>query len=303
MAVFKKLIFALPFFLSFALFISLVSTFLQNPNQVLSPDLNNLEAFIFIICSLLTTGLFFAIFVTLANSDWKFITPVTLLAVLLAFIFTPPIPAIIIAVGSLISFLIINLSLGKKLASYLSFEPSKILAPSIKHISTLLILILSFAFYLTTSADIQKYGFTPPSSLIDIALKFLPQNLTQNLNSNIQISPDQISLLEQNPDLLKPYGLDITTLEALKTENPNRNLTGTDLIKPFISNQIKTVVAPYQNFIPIILTALFLITLLTFSSILSAFLPLFLLIIFYLLKATNIIHFEIETREVNKLVV
>ncbi|MDP2649750.1 MAG: hypothetical protein Q8P10_02805 [bacterium] len=304
MAVLKKLIFILPFFLSYATFVFLVSPFLQNPNQVLSLDLENLKLFIFITISLLASAVFFVTFATMAVSDWMFIVPIALFVSMSAVIFALPLPAFIIGFGSFFSFIVASFSLKKKLANYLSFDASSILVPVIKQISTLLILILSFVFYLNSSFDIQAHGFRPPSSLINIALKFIPaQNLNQNLNSNLQISPDQIALLEQNPAILKQYGVDPSMLESLKNQKPNTNLSANDLIRPFIENQLRAVVAPYQNFIPIFLTACFFITLLTFSSLLSAFLPLFILIIFYLLETTNLVRYEVETREVNKLVV
>ncbi len=260
MPIFKKLIFALPFFLSFTLFCIQISPFLQNPNNILSLDLEILKQIIFLIFSLLLTNFFFATFATLAN-DWKYVAPVSFLVSLTSMAFLPGKISIILVAGSFLAFTIAFFFLSRKLSTYLTFQTSSTVVPTIKQTATLLIFVLTVAFYIQSSAEIQAKGFQLPSSLIDTALKFIP---AQNL------------------------------------EAPGVELSQ---IKPMIESQFQAMIKPVQNFIPAILAVLFYFSLSAISSLFSMLLPFFTWFLFWILEKAEFVRFEVEQREVKKLII
>src|SRR5437762_1894971 len=75
----------------------------------------------------------------------------------------------------LISFVIVFLLLKRELNVYINFSPTALFTPSIKLLATLVVVTFSLTFYLISSNDTSKNGFALPDSLIDTALKFVPQ--------------------------------------------------------------------------------------------------------------------------------
>lgn len=305
MLILKKLTFAIPFLLSFIIFASQASPFLQNPSNILSLDLGLLNQFIMLVLALLLTGFFFAIFATLA-SDYRFVIPVSILVPFTALLFVPEITGIILASGSAISFVVVDLFLTKKMSTYITFQASTIVVPAIRQTTTLLILILSLAFYIQAQAEISAHGFKLPSSLVDMSLRFTPtQSLTESAGPQIpQIPADQLAFLEQNPDLLKQYGLNANTLQEIKNQvGTKQTLTTQDLVKPMLESQFQNIIKPYEGYIPAILAVLFFFTLQTFTSLLSLPLSFFTWFLFWILEKLEFTKFETEQREVRKLVV
>ncbi len=156
---------------------------------------------------------------------------------------------------------------------------------------------------------IAKKGFQVPDSLIDTALKMSPVNRPQDETSTQtqlpNITPEQIALLKQNPDLLKQSGLDPKILDTLSqpqtTSNP-QNLTQ-QLVKQAVKDQVQNIIKPFISFIPVVLAVLLFFTLQFFTSIINIFISPLLSLTFLILEKTGITHYEIEQREVKKLVI
>lgn len=257
---------------------------------------------ILLLIFLLLSSLFFIIFATLAN-DFKLVIPVSALAALISLIFTPLPASLILGGGFFLSFLLSSFFLQKKLAVYFTFQPTSLLLPSIKQTIFSLLIVSSVAFYFSINTEIKQNGFKIPSSLIDTSLKFLPeQQLPQldNSASQINISPDQLKLLKQNPELIKQYGLDPNILDQVTS---TQTLTSQDLIKPMVEAQLENFIKPYINLIPIISTLIFFFTLQSLASLFSIFLNPILWFIFWTLEKSEFVRFETEQREVKKLVV
>lgn len=319
MVIVKKLFFAIPFLLAFIAFCINLNPFLQNPNLLLSFDFQVIAKMITLLILLLLAATFFAVFTALAV-DWKLVLPVALLTSLTALLFLSTSTAIILAAGFLLAFGVIYFLLAKKLAGYLTFQATTLLVPSIKQTVTFVILISSLAFYLASNNEIQTNGFKLPEGLLNLPLQMTQTMQLPDIESDIDttvpvnpggisIPPEQIEALKQNPDLLKQFGLDASMLDQL--EKPQNNpvskakssINTQDLIKPMIEKQVERFIKPYVQYIPIFLAASFFLTLHSLASIIAVFLPIFVWLIFWILEKTGFVKFEIETREVKKLVV
>lgn len=306
MVVIKKLVFALPFILFLCGFSLTLSSFLRNPGSILSPGLETMIQTAVLTALTLLAGLSFAVFVTLAM-EWKYILP-TIFAAGISLLLLLPAPFNFAATGILLASLtLISFLLERKLKNYLTFQPSTLLSPQIKQVATLLIVLASLIFYFSADQNIRQEGFKIPESLIDMSLQFIPkEQLTiSDTSSNLPtISPQQISLLEQNPEALKQFGIDPKVLEGFKqSSQPKGQLSPEDLIKPMIRSQMQNLISPYQQYIPITLAIILFFTLQAASSLLSLLLSPLLSLIFLILERTGFTRYEVEMREVKKLVV
>lgn len=316
MVIIKKLIFAPAFLLTFWGFCYQLIPYLQNPSLIISFASDSLSQLIILSLLLLSSGVFFVIFATLAL-DPKFILPVILLAAM------APLPLIsfplsfVLSAGFLLFLGVVYFLLERKLQTYLTFQANFLLIPSIKQLVTLTLLVASLAFYLASDSDISQNGFKIPDSIIDMSLKFAPSeadvirqaglDLNQTGGQESLLTPAQIELLKQNPEMLKQYGIDPKMLDTLtqtqaKTQTPAKIDTQA-LLKPMIQNQIQSLIKPYLKYLPFILTGLFFITLQSATSLLGIILPLAIWLIFDLLEKTGFTKFEVEMREVKKLMV
>lgn len=215
-----------------------------------------------------------------------------------------------------IIFLLINyFNVKKTLLTYLDFRPNLLFNPHIKQLAGLLIIILSINYYLAVSSQIKLNGFQIPDSLIDAALKFTPQtNLpVQGFKDNKlaqlpSLTPEQIELLKQNPELLKQYGVDPSVLNNIPTPQATNQTAqvanqGTKLLKPLLKGQLQKIIDPYLKYLPLLLTLLLFLTLHSFISVGYLILPAIIWMIFYLLEVTKFITFTTETRLVKKMIV
>lgn len=303
MTLVKRLIFALPFLGFWVLANLQLPTILQNPHIILSTDLNLIIQLSTLVIYLILSGIFFAVFATIAN-NWRYVIPIIFISsVIPLLLLTPPL-SYILTLGCFFSFIIVQLLLNRELGSYLTFKPTMLLTPSIKRITTLLLLIISFSFYLVAEEDITKNGFKVPSSLIEMSLSLtqtgqsLEVGPAANLNQ-LQIPPDQLEYLKQNPQLLQQYGMDPAVLEELDKPQGKPQDTMAALVEGQINNMIK----PYQQFIPLVLTLLLFVTLKWIASILSILLSPLVWLIFWVLEKTGFTKYQTEMREVKKLIV
>lgn len=301
MILLKKFLFAPFFIVSFLGFCFLLKLVLKDTGILLSLEISSLINLIIISGLAFVSSLFFVLFATLTQ-DWKYTLAIGAIAALAPFIFLPLDLAVILGVLLLVSLSYTYFFLDKKLHSYVTFQPTVLLAPSVKFLASLILIAASVVFYLLNTSEINKNGFQIPESVIDSVVKLTPQAQTLEGNSDLEqlsITPEQINILKENPELAKQYGLSENALDALlhpatAPENP---------IKGIIKQQTEQFLAPYANLIPIFLTLLFFLTLHSFLYIFSLLTVPLVWGIFYLLEKTNFVHFELEMREIKKMVV
>lgn len=301
----KKSIFALPFLLFFFLFCLNLDLFLQNSNFLFSFDLKEIFQLVLLIFYLLLSSAFFTILITL-SMDPKIVLPVAVLASLIP-IFLISSSVYLLILGFFIAFLIIFFTLQKKLKNYLTFQASLLLMPSIKSLSTLIILVSSLVFYLNISQNLVKTGFQVPDSLLDPIIKMttssLPSsNLSQGSGPMLDIPQDQINLLKQNPELLKQYGVDPKILDQV-TITQTSSTPQNSLIKEAVNSQIKNLIGPNIGIIAIVLAVTFFVSLNFLASFLAIFIYPIISGVFWILEKTGFTKFEVTQREVKKLVV
>lgn len=307
MVILKKLIFAPVFLIVFALLIYQLNPLLISYDFVFSLSANAFISLLIICAFVSASSLLFVLLATLA-SDWKISIPVAIIASAIPFIFIPPSLALVFTVVILVSLLLTNLNLDVALKSYLTFQPTSLLGPPIRHLSGLLILSFCLIFFLSTNKTIAQNGFQLPDSLIDTALKFAPISEPASQTEQVglpQLTEEQIDILKQNPDLLKQAGLDpkiLDTLNQPKSAQAPQNLTQ-DLIKRTVKDQIQNFIKPYQNFIPAGLAILLFLTLQSLTSILNLLIYPLLWLTFLFLEKTGFVRFEVEQRPVKKMIV
>lgn len=306
-----------------------VTPLLEKADLIFSLDWQVFRQLSIVSVLILTSALIFVVFAAL-NMDIKLTLPAILISAPLPLIFIPlSLGAIIgsaIALALLISYFVVS----SKMNTYLTFSSTAILSPPVKQLTFFLILILSISYYLSANKQILEKGFEIPDSLIEGSLKLMPQmnipvqsvKYQKDLLAQIpQLTPEQIELLKQNPDLLRQYNIDPQVLDSLpasstgasstaqpSTGQPASNSKVTpsssmDLIKPLVKNQLQSIIDPYQKFIPPVLALLFFLTLQSFTALLSILLSSFIWLTFWTLEKVGFIHFETEMREVKKLVV
>lgn len=259
----KKLVLAPFFLISFAFACFRLSPFLDSYDILFSFNTDSIIQIIVVCALLLVSSLLFTLFVTFCQ-DLKFTALVVIMAAISPIIFLPKNVSWILAFGFVAAFSLIFFNLNSKLKTYLTFQPATLLTPSIKTLSTLLILIFSVGFYLSISDQIKQAGFSIPDSLIDTTLQAMPQPL-------------------DGPDI------NINSVQSI--------------IKDGVKSQLDQIIKPYLTFVPILISATFFFTLNWITSILSLFLSPLLWAIFKILTETGFATFTTEMREVKKLVV
>ncbi len=309
MSILKRIFFSIPFLICFIIFNNYLSIFLENTNNILSLNLTVYLQTLYLALFLILSGFFLIIFITLAEK-WFLVIPVITIASVSSFLsYTPPIVYIML-IGSIISFLIIYITLLNKLKTYLSFSPTIILVPSIKHLVILLILISSISFYLIESSRIKANGFTIPTSILNQELNLVNSQLNQgvgqnNLNSIPQISAQNLQILKNNPQALKQFGINpdiINNFIQNGAVNINTQSVPQSFTKNLIENQMNAFIRPYLKFIAPVLTLLFFLTLTSFTSLLELLLTPLVGTCFWILEKIHFTSYQIEMREVKKLI-
>ena len=267
MATAKKLIFAPIFAISLIVLISQLPPLLESSDLIFSLSLATLTQLITISILISLSSLLFVLFASL-TLDWKIILPVGLLVSLSSLIFLEPAIGIVFAVGVFVSLLVSFLSLENTLKSYLTFQPNTLFGPSIRHLSSFLILVIAITYFLAVNKVIAQNGFQIPDSLIDTTLQFA------------QPKTDQ----QDTPQLSIPQDL------------------SNDLIKSTVNDQIQNLIKPYLNFIPAILALLLFFTLQSLNSLINLFIAPLIWLIFLVLEKSGFIKFTTEMRPVKKMV-
>lgn len=304
MPIIKKLLFA-PLFIVFLIsLIYLITPFLRSYDLIYSLSSNTLIQMIIISLLVTLSSLAFSLFACLAL-DWRIILPVGILTSLIPFLFIEPAWAIVFMIGILISLFLVFIGLQSQMKSYLTFNPNSILGPSIRYLSTLLIIIISIIYFLSVNKMISEKGFVIPDSLIDTALEFAAPSNEQSEDSTPQISipKEQLDLLRQNPDLIRQSGLDPKILDTLDQPQKNIAQVSNDLLKQTVKDQFQSFLKPYLSFIPAVLALLLFFTLQGLTSFINLLIYPLLWIIFFILEKSGFIKFTLEQRSVKKLVV
>jgi hypothetical protein len=188
------------------------------------------------------------------------------------------------------------------LKSYLNFDAAKILSGGLKMYVFGLIFVISLSYFMLAKIRVENEGFSLPDSLIDSVISMVPKD-TQSVEntslSGLQISPDQIELLKNNPETLQKMGINPAMLDSIG----GQNTTSDDLVKLSVKSQLDKMIEPYIDWIPLFLAISLYFTLTTISSLIMFCGLIFIWIVFYLLEKSGFISFNKEMREIRKLVV
>ena len=286
----KKLVFSLPFVISFIGYCIFLHQFLENPNLLFGIDIQTILLSAWVVITAILTGFFFSLFITISQDKKIVLCPIP--AILLSsFLLLPESSRLIITISLCFLFLFIFLSLRHTLNTYISFTPQTLLLSHIKHVATFLFILGSLAFYLSFQQQIQKQGFLLPQPIFDAILKTVPQAQFLNLTGEQSDSPKNIKQIKNNPELLKQFGL---TEDML---NPKQ------LTQSQLQQQTTNLLKPYESFLPIIFSALFFFSLHSLASIFSIFLGPLISLVFWILDKTKFTTYTTEARQVRKLVV
>lgn len=307
MTIFKKIAFAPLFLISFTLLINRFDSYLHSYDFIFSfsPAIimqHGILALLFWLSSY-----FFVLFSTLAV-DWKLILPVGAFASVLPFILIGPNIAPVFMVANISAILLVSIITRVALQSYLEFKPVTILGPSIKLLSALFVFAFCLVYFLSINKVMAQNGFQIPDSFIDPVLKISNSGqLGENLPSPQvpKIDPEKLRILKDNPEVLEQLGLDSATLDFLtqmQFTSADQQSSG-NTIKEVVRSQFQLIIRPYINFIPAALAALLFLLIHLNISVFNIFLTPILMLTFYILEKTGYTKYEIETREVKKLVV
>ncbi len=146
MNILKKLILAPTFLVIFITLLYQLTPLLSSYDFIFSLSLATLIQLLTISAFFSFSSLLFILFATLAD-NWKLVLPVSVISGLITFVFVTPALAVILGVAVFVSFLLTFLSLNVSLKSYLTFEPNKLLGPSIRHLSGFLILSFCLVYF------------------------------------------------------------------------------------------------------------------------------------------------------------
>lgn len=307
MILLKKLTFAFLFLISFIFLIYLITPLFKSYDFIFSLSLDTLINLIIISLLISLSSLLFILLVTTAQ-DWRLSIPVAVIGSMIPFGFIDPSLSIIFAVGVFVSLLLSNLNLDVALKNYLSFQPTSLLGPPIRHLTGLLILIICVVYFFSASKIIAQNGFQIPDSLVGAAIKMvpLPETNTQTGQGNLpQVSKEQLDLLKKNPELVRQSGFDPQILENLTPQSIIQAPinAANKLIEQTVKDQIQNFIKPYINFVPAGLAILLFLTLQSLTSIINLLIYPLLWLIFLILEKTGFVRFEVEQRPVKKLVV
>jgi hypothetical protein len=294
MVILKKLTFAPFFLLSFAYLLFLTVQFLKNSNSGINISVEFFVAFLILVVMCLVVGFFFVVFCTLSQ-DWKLVLPVSLLGSLLPFVFLDLNFGLFLAVICFLSFLAIFATLENKLKTYITFQPSVLLSSPIRNTACLIAVGISLIYFLTISASIKANGLQLPDSTIDLL-----QNVFSPKQSN-QISPEQLDLIKNNPQLLQGTGYSLQDIENVAKSGTNA--TANPAVRETIKKTFQSFLQPYLAYIAPVLGLLFVLNFISTIVFVSILLPIPLWLLFWILRTTGFVKFVTEMREVKKLVV
>jgi ABC-type multidrug transport system fused ATPase/permease subunit len=303
MQLIKKLLFGVIWLIVTVWELLLIKSLLLNPQPIVGFDVDSLISFLILGLALIINGSLLGIFVALAD-DWKLVLPVILCSAICGYAVTVGggTESITVSVGLLIIGVLAFLVFKQSLKSYLNFDAAKILSGGLKMYVFGLIFVISLSYFMLAKIRVENEGFSLPDSLIDSVISMVPKD-TQSVEntslSGLQISPDQIELLKNNPETLQKMGINPAMLDSIG----GQNTTSDDLVKLSVKSQLDKMIEPYIDWIPLFLAISLFFTLTTISSLIMFCGLIFIWIVFYLLEKSGFISFNKEMREIRKLVV
>lgn len=308
MLILKKLTFAPFLLIVFIILLYQLSPLFKSYDFIFSLSLETLVQLIIISILISISSLLFVLFTAIAQ-DSRLTLPIAILVSLFPVSFLDQTVGIIFGVGVLVSLVITHLSLENNMRTYLTFQPIQLLGPPIRHLSSLLIVVIALCYFLAINKIVAQNGFQIPDSLIDTALKFTPQSQGEQTESSKQqpvISAQHLELLKKNPDLLKQYGLDPKMLDTLSQPQKSSKTPvdlSSSLIKQTVKDQLQGFLKPYLSFIPAVLAMLLFLTLQSLTSFINLLVYPLLWLIFFILEKSEFIKFTTEMRPVKKIVI
>lgn len=296
----KKLAFGFIFLTTFAYF-SFNLQAIKFPYLIFNFDLKTLTTYSLLIGSALLSSLSFVIFASFIQK-WSVVLVVSMIAAVIPGLILSGI-GFLIGAGFFIVSAIVYSILNNHLKTYITFQPTVILSPSIKTLSSLLLIVVSIGYFVLVQNEIKNNGFQIPGFLLDNAIKLAQPKVVEqtSLPKLPALSKDQIQLLKKNPQLLSQYGIDPKTLDLL--ENPGAGKTAEEPIKKLLKDQIQNQIKPYINWIPAALTMLFLLSLQSILYLLSLLVSPIIWLLFVIFEKTGITQIQTEMREVKKIIV
>lgn len=298
------------------------------------------------ILPIFLTSLFFVIFSALAQ-DLKIVGSVIFVSLILPFIFLPLSFTIIFLGFGFMVFLVIFYAVYNKMLHYIDFKPGALLSSSIRYLTIGLILVMSVSYFLAVNLKFQSPDFAIPDQVIDSIIKmstssFNPSSqllqlqgfkTTKLAQSQPTITPEQLEMLRNNPELLKQFGLDPSVLDSFNnspssgsttkpspTSSTRRTTPSTspsnipsltpNLLDPssgpinsLLKGQIEGIIKPLLPFLPFLFASSFFMIIFSQLFFLTILTTPLLWFVFWILEKSKLVHFEKEMREVRKLVV
>lgn len=261
----KKLVFPPIFLIALCILIFQISSILKSFDIIFSFSFQSIIQLLILSLLLSFSAFLYALFTAVGN-DWRINLVVGILAVLIPFLFLEMTLAVVLSVLLALSLSISYFNLQNSLLNYLNFAPNAVFGPSIRHLTTLLVISICIVYFFSINKIISEKGFQIPDSLLDSALKLNPL-------------PEQSNQIEQ-----------------LQTQTLLQNT-----IKQTVKEQFQNLIKPYLSFIPAILTILLFFTLQAFTALVNLLIYPFLWLTFYVLEKTNFIKFTTEMRQVKKM--
>lgn len=303
MQLIKKLLFGVIWLIVTVWELLLIKSLLLSPQPILGFDVESVIGLLILGLAIIINGSLLGIFVALAD-DWKLVLPVILCSAICGYTVTigGGIESLTVPIGLLIIGVLAFLVFKQSLKSYLNFDAAKILSGGLKMYVFGLIFVISLSYFMLAKIRVENEGFSLPESLIDSVISMVPKD-TQSPQgaslSGLEISPDQIELLKNNPEALQKMGINPAMLDSIGEQNT----TSDDLVKLSVKSQLDKMIEPYIGWIPLFLAVSLYFTLTTITSLIMFCGQMFIWIIFYLLEKSGFISFDKEMREVRKLVV
>ena len=316
---FKKLIFAPIFLILITASIYFYKLILDKYLDVYLGPFAGLYEFSFLAIALFFASLIYCLFVTFTQ-DIKYALTLALISTLTPFALLSFNLGLVVGFGIFISLIVTYYNLQTNLRSYITFKASTILKGSINLLNTFILITLAFGYYLHTNSIIQTQGFKVPDPIvewaIDVSLRMQGMSFKGERYTLAQaLTPEQLELLKQNPEVLKQFNIETTELEELDANKPQTNapknedtvlppgLSIKEVAKAQINAMLDSLIKPYLFVIPIILAVAFYGLPSLILWILSKFLGLLLTSIFYVFEKSGFVKYEKEMREVKKIVI
>jgi hypothetical protein len=335
----KKSLFGIIFLVLFTGFHFFLMPLLQSYEWIFGLNQSSANQLTQLAILLILSAFSYVIFAALCN-DRRIGVSMAVVGALIPLLFSQSSTGMILSGFYLLALIGCFFMVENTMRHYYNFSPILILTPLIKNLFTALLFIICLGYYLSINSIIKQSGFAIPESVIPDAIvsQLISQQSSQLIKGDKylaqlpQLTPEQLQLLKQNPDILRQYGVDPAILEQYETtttsapstsapSSPGKNsvqvppssTASTESIIPSVSMIKKMALAPindmlnkYQFLIAPIL-ALLLFSAFSFISFIFFFFNLIsgglMKLVFYLLEKSGFVRYEKEMREVQKLIV